>query len=142
MSRNAGILSAGSRSSRHHNSLPEDLAATGILRTKSKKRKAKREDGDGDGFIDSRSSRKILKIGQELVDEEQQASQRAVTGTAFAFESRIEEKNEPKEDLLEDDGEVWADEDGEGIEEAVCDYVRSAFQLSVANWECTTGSRS
>ena len=122
MSRNAEISLAGSRPFCHQNSLPEDLAATGILRTKSKKRKAKREDGEGDGFIDSRSSRKILKIGQELVNEEQQATQETLPRTAFTFESRIEEKNEPEEDICEDDHEVWADEDGQEIEEAVCDY--------------------
>ena len=122
MSRNAEIPLVGSRPFRHQNSLPEDLAATGILRTKSKKRKAKREDGDGNGFIDSRSSRKILKIGQELVNEEQHASQGVLPRTAFTFESRIEEKNEPEDDLHEDDGEVWVDEDGQEIEETVCDY--------------------
>lgn len=98
-----------SRSARRHNPLSEDLVATGNLRVKSNKRKAKAEENE-DRFVDSRSSRKILKIGQELIDEDQKENGIAARNPAFTFESRIEVDSESEDELPPDD-EGWGDED-------------------------------
>lgn len=76
---------------------------------KSNKRKAKAEE-DEDRFVDSRSSRKILKIGQELIDEDQKENGTVAPNPAFTFESRPEVDSEPEDELPPDD-ESWGDED-------------------------------
>lgn len=109
-----------SRSARRHAPLEEDLTATGPLRQRSKKRKARPED-DGSGYVDSRASRKILKIGQDLADEEQREIAAVAPNPAFTFESRFGKASEPEE---EDDGryddEAWGDEEDDIVEEVVC----------------------
>ena len=112
-----------SRSARRHAPLEEDITATGPLRHRSKKRKTRPED-DGSGYVDSRSSRKILKIGQDLADEEQREVLAAAPNPAFTFESRFGGTSEPEEEEEEDDGryddEAWGDDDDEVVEEVVC----------------------
>lgn len=109
-----------SRFARRHVPLEEDLTATGPLRQRSKKRKARPED-DGGGYVDSRSSRKILKIGQDLADEEQEENVAAAPNPAFTFESRFGGVSEPPEE--EEDGqydaEAWGDEEDGIVEEVV-----------------------
>lgn len=107
-----------SRSARRHAPLEEDLAASGPLRHRSKKRKAKSED-DGSGYVDSRSSRKILKIGQDLADEEQQEDVAAAPNQAFTFESRFRGASEPEEEDGGFDEEAWGDEEDDIVEEVV-----------------------
>ena len=114
--------SSRSRSSRRHAPLEEDLTATGPLRHRSKKRKARPEE-DGSGYVDSRSSRKILRIGQDLADEEQQQNEAAAPSSAFTFESRFggageSEKEEEEEEDGRYDDEAWGDED-DVVEEVV-----------------------
>lgn len=112
--------SSRSRSARRHAPLEEDLTATGPLRHRSKKRKARPEDDDS-GYVDSRSSRKILKIGQDLADEEQQETVAAAPNPAFTFESRSGGASEPEEDDDDRyDDEAWGDEEDEVVEEVVC----------------------
>lgn len=108
-----------SRSARRHAPLEEDIAATGPLRHRSKKRKAKSED-DGSGYVDSRSSRKILKIGRDLADEEQRENVATALNPAFTFESRFGGTSEPEEE--EDrryDDEAWGDAEEDLVEEIV-----------------------
>lgn len=107
-----------SKSGRLHNPLAEDLVATGNLRVKSNKRKAKTED-DEDRFVDSRSSRKILKIGQELIDEDQKENAPIAPNRAFTFESRLDAGTQSEEDAAVEDGDEWGDEEEEMIEEVV-----------------------
>ena len=109
-----------SRSARRHAPLEEDITATGPLRHRSKKRKATPED-DGSGYVDSRSSRKILKIGQDLADEEQQESLAAAPNPAFTFESRFGGANglEEEDDDGRHDDEAWGDDEDEVLEEVV-----------------------
>ena len=108
-----------SRSARRHAPLEEDITATGPLRNREKKRKAKPED-DGNGYVDSRSSRKILKIGRDLADEEQQENIATAPNPAFTFESRFGGTSEPEE---EEDGryddEAWGDAEEDVVEEVV-----------------------
>ena len=110
-----------SRSARRHVPLEEDITATGPLRHRSKKRKATPED-DGSGYVDSRSSRKILKIGQDLADEEQREVLAAAPNPAFTFESRFGGTSEPEEE--DDDGcyddEAWGNDEDEVVEGVVC----------------------
>ena len=113
--------SSRSRSSRRHVPLEEDLTATGPLRHRSKKRKARSED-DGSGYVDSRSSRKILKIGQDLADEEQLQNEAAAPNSAFTFESRhggAGESTEEDEETGRYDDEAWGDEEDDTVEEVV-----------------------
>ena len=105
-----------SRSARRHNPLADDLVATGNLRVKSNKRKAKPEDNE-DRFMDSRSSRKILKIGQELVDEDQKENEPVERDSAFAFESRLRSDSESVNEFQDDDHEAWGDEEEDVFEE-------------------------
>ena len=113
--------SSRSRSSRRHVPLEEDLNATGPLRHRSKKRKTRPED-DGSGYVDSRSSRKILRIGQDLADEEQQQNEAAAPSSAFTFESRFGgagELEKEEEEIGRYDDEAWGDEEEDVVEEVV-----------------------
>ncbi|OJJ52989.1 hypothetical protein ASPSYDRAFT_62610 [Aspergillus sydowii CBS 593.65] len=122
--------SRASAAARRHNPLAEDIIGTGHLRTDPGKKNKRRSKTDGDQedeerFVDAKTSRKILQIGQELADEEdaEQKAARGVTAaqpkSAFDFESRFED-----EDIFSDeDGkfneEQWDDE--EEIEEVEVD---------------------
>lgn len=108
---------SGSRNGRHHQPLSDDIISTGPLSAKSKK-KAKVED-DEDRYVDSRASRKILKIGQDLIDEEEEENKAAIPNPAFNFDSRLLIDNEIDEDNYGEDEEAWGDEDEE-VEEMVC----------------------
>lgn len=102
---------ATGRQERRHNPLEDDLTATGILKSKSGKRKSRHEDEE-EKFVDSKASRKILRIAQELADadeSEQNIEQGEKINAAFDLSSRFE-TSEPEE-LYGDDGEVWGDED-------------------------------
>ena len=103
----------------HNNSLSDDLLATGPLRTKSKKRKAKRDDDAGDGFVDSKSSRKILKMGQDMIEEERAEAKGVLPSTAFTFESRMGEGSDTDREIREQDEEPWGDEEDENLEDVV-----------------------
>ncbi|KAK4691051.1 essential nuclear protein 1, partial [Lecanoromycetidae sp. Uapishka_2] len=110
-----------SRSAQRHKPLAEDITATGLLRTKSKKRKARPENEEG-GYVDSRSSRKILKIGQDLADEEQKEYAAAAPNPAFTFESRFGAGYESdRSDAWHDDDEAWGDEEKDVVEEVEID---------------------
>ncbi|KAL4738104.1 Bystin-domain-containing protein [Aspergillus similis] len=115
---------------RRHNPLAEDIIGTGHLRTapsKKSKRKSK-ADGDqedGERFVDAKTSRKILQIGQELADEDA-AEQKAARGVieappnrAFDFESRLEDEDVFSDDEGKFNEDQWDDE--EEVEEVEVD---------------------
>lgn len=106
---------------RHENTLEKDILATGPLRVKSKKRKARKDEDEDLGYVDAKSSRKILKIGQELQNEDTETqSLKAPSHDPFAFESRFPDVQEEKEDFGNyDDEEEWGDEEDEIVEEVV-----------------------
>lgn len=100
--------------SRRHNPLEDDISsAGGRLRTKSitgKRKSRSDENGHGDGYIDARSSSKILAIAQDLADED--AADRKVVAkpitsphAAFGFDSRF------AGDEQDQDAGEYADED-------------------------------
>ncbi|KAM0130313.1 hypothetical protein ACHAP3_007452 [Botrytis cinerea] len=99
------------RNGRRHNPLEADLTASGPLKTKSGKRKSRNEDEE-EKFVDSKSSRRILKIGQELADEDEAETQAAKPNAAFKFDSRFENEDEEDEpEFGDEDGEEWGDDD-------------------------------
>ena len=100
-----------SKSRQQRKPLEEDLVATGSLKAKSNKRKSK-PDEDTETFVESRLSNKILKIGQELVEEEEQENGPIPRNSAFEIESR-KLKNKENGDEDEHDAEnTWGDGDG------------------------------
>ena len=104
------------RQSRRHNPLEHDLAATGLLKNKPGKRKS-RSENEEDKYVDSKQSRKILKIGQELTEEDQLETAAARPNPAFDFATRF---GEDEEEQYEDDAEAWGDEEEE-VEEVELD---------------------
>ncbi|KAI4264098.1 MAG: hypothetical protein L6R42_000784 [Xanthoria sp. 1 TBL-2021] len=109
--------SISSIKARRHNPLLEDLVATGPLKEKSKKRKTKPED-DEQRYVDDKSSRKILKIGQDLADEVHHESKSTPLNPAFDFGSRPgNDSGSPGRELEDDDDEVWGDAESAGEEQ-------------------------
>lgn len=100
-----------SKSQTRHRPLEDEILSTRPLRTKSKKRKA-RPETEGGSYVDSRSSRKILKIGQDLADEEEKENAQTAPNPAFTFESRFGGDNDSEEEVVQhDDDEAWGDEE-------------------------------
>lgn len=113
---------SASRNNRHSQPLADEIASAGLLSTKSKKRKTKHEDEDEEArYVDSRSSRKILKIGQELADEDSDHVAPAKPNPAFTFDSRVDtETVSDDDDAPEIEDDEWGDEEDVVIEELVC----------------------
>lgn len=84
-----------SRPGRRHNPLEDDVLATGILRNKPTKRKSKEAGESEDNFVDSKASKNILRIGRELMEEEN-AERPTVKPTVdnFGYGSRFGEEEE------------------------------------------------
>ena len=120
-------MSKTAAAARRHGPLEDDItASSGRLRTKSitgKRKSRSDEDLRGDGYIDARSSRKILAIAQDLADQDaadlQAAGAKHVTPTnaAFGFDSRFAADDEDdNEDAAtgrryEEEEEEWMPED-------------------------------
>jgi len=112
------------RQERRHNPLGDEYSPTQPLKQKTgKKRKSVHEDGQQDAYIDSKASRRILDLGQDLAAEdeaERKANQPALPSLTFTFESRF-----PNETLSDEEqnfgGEVgeYDDDDAWGSEEEV-----------------------
>jgi essential nuclear protein 1 len=103
---------AAARQARRHNPLEDDLTASGgILKNKATKRKSRHQE-EGEQFVDSKASRKILKIGQELADEVEEENKDKVQkpNAAFNFDTRFED-DEVEENYEE--AEAWGDDDEE-----------------------------
>ena len=99
-----------SKSRQQRRPLEEDLVATGNLKAKSNKRKSK-PDEDTETFIESSLSNKILKIGQELVEEEEQENGPIPRNSAFEIESRQLEDPENGDEDRHDAEDAWGDGD-------------------------------
>ncbi|KAI9687912.1 MAG: snoRNA-binding rRNA-processing protein [Bathelium mastoideum] len=103
------------RQSRHGTSLAQEYSPTQPLKQKPpKRRKTSGEEGGEDSYVDSKASRKILKIGQDLVEEEEAektAARPVQANPAFAFDSRLGvEVDEEQQERYEDDDDAWGDE--------------------------------
>lgn len=104
---------SGSRQGRRHNPLETDLTAT-PLKIKGEKRKSRHQD-EGDQFVDSKASRKILRMGQELADDDVEENSVQPANKAFDFESRFEDDDD-EVPAQEEEYEEWGDEEVEEIE--------------------------
>ena len=109
-----------------HNPLSEDYIATDVVKpSRNKKRKSVSNEEDGEAFIDAQASRKILKIGRDLVDEDEaERKEKNVipTTTAFELESRFaEDLDEAEAPGGFEDDEAWGDEEEMEEEEVEID---------------------
>jgi essential nuclear protein 1 len=99
-----------------HRSLAEEYSPIHALKQKSPKKRNRRDEGDEDNVINTKASRQILKIGQELADEDE-AERRSryvqAPNPAFDFNSRLENDIESDEEETGkyDDEEAWGDEE-------------------------------
>ena len=115
-----------SRSARGRVPLADEIESIGPLKNRAKKRKSVVEN-EGNTYLDTKSSRKILRIGQDLADEEAEAANQDAhaSNTAFNLDSRhLDVENEDPED--EEVHEAWEDEDSEGFPEVVRKHSISA----------------
>lgn len=128
--------SSRAAAARRHNPLAEDITSAGQLRAQSNKKGKSRSQGEEEGegengqrFIDAKMSRKILQIGQELADEDEAETKRAMgagqtmPNPAFDFDARLDEQE--MEALSDDENanyenDEWLDED---VENAVREIV-------------------
>jgi essential nuclear protein 1 len=118
------------RQMRRHNPLSEDYAPSNPHKQKAPKKKSRSNPGDEDGeqqaYIDSKASRKIIALGQDLTAEEDAELEalRPKNGAKSAFEFerslRDEEDSDDEAGIPEDD-EAWGDEEDEEVEEVEVD---------------------
>ena len=84
------------------------------------KRKQRHENEFGDEkFVDAKASKKILRIGQELADEdeaEEAKNRPTIRNVAFEFEGVRDESEEEEEDEGKFGDEAWGDEEERVIE--------------------------
>merc|ERR1711939_312576 len=112
---------------RQHGPLEDDItAASGRLRTKSitgKRKSRSDEDGRGkndDGYIDARSSRKILAIAQDLADEDaadqrDKAKSIPASSAAFDFDSRFLDEDDETIRQQTDEDDDWVPEEEDEV---------------------------
>jgi len=117
-----------------HNPLSEEYAPTAPLRQKAqKKRRLAKGENEGENYVDTKASRKILRIGQELVDEDASERQAGQANPAFDFTSRFG-ANEDSDDgkaAFDDDDEAWGDEEEQIVEELVSGNTIGSIQLGL-----------
>ncbi|KAK5137300.1 hypothetical protein LTR08_000270 [Meristemomyces frigidus] len=118
------------RGDRRHNPLSEEYSPSQPLKQKAgKKRKQSHSEGaEKNAYVDSKSSRRILDLGQDLAAEdeaEREAGRPKAPSTAFTFESRFprdvvsDEEDGGVEVGEYDDEEAWGSE--EEVEEVEVD---------------------
>ena len=98
----------------HPTPLTESYISTASLKQRPQKRKKSEEDNGENKYIDARESRKILKIRQELAEEEQLLSESKAASDPI-FPERIDNNNtaldipHSSSDAYEEDDE-WEDD--------------------------------
>lgn len=115
---------ADARHARRHNPLSEDYAPSNPLKQKAPKKKSARAQDEEHGYVDSKASRKILKIGQDLAEEEEaelESRRPKQQNPAFSFDSRLHDEPESDEDNIEygDEDDAWGDDDEDEIVEEI-----------------------
>ena len=112
--------------SQRHNPLAEEYLPSDPYKNKVKRTKrSKTDQEDEQGYVDSKSSKKILEIGRELEEEDERENQKSApksANPAFDFESRIGEDDldEHVTGQFDDDEEAWGEEEEE-VEEVEID---------------------
>lgn len=121
------------RDGQRHNPLAEEYAPSNPYKQKAGKNRRSRDENAGDvGFVDSKSSKKILKIGRELQEEdedENKVQRPPVDNAAFDF-TRLGE-DDGVETAQYDDEEAWGEEEEE--EEIVVDAEIDPNDLDMFN---------
>ncbi|CAK4031163.1 rRNA processing Bystin [Lecanosticta acicola] len=118
-------LRSNMRQERRHNPLSEEYSPTEPLKSKaSKKRKSTHEEDGQESFVDSKASRRILDLGQDLAAEAEAENIRAAPNdahNAFTFENRFPvDEDEAEEPGEYDNEEAWGS-DEEEVEEIEID---------------------
>lgn len=99
----------------HLTPLTESYISTRSSRQRPQKRKKSDDDNGENKFIDARESRKILKIRQQLAEEEQLLSEPNAASDSI-FSKRTEVNNvalniaQSSIDLYEEDDDEWEDD--------------------------------
>lgn len=112
------------RAERRHDPLSEDYSPTAPLKQKAgKKRKQSRaENEEQEGYVDSKASKRILALGQDLAQEDEAEKQSSNSGAVlsnFTFESRFPNIIPGEEVEADDPGEYDDNEEAWGSDEEV-----------------------
>ncbi|EAQ88062.1 hypothetical protein CHGG_04681 [Chaetomium globosum CBS 148.51] len=102
---------------RRHNPLENDLLATGVLKNREGRpsKRADRKQAEEQAYVDAKSSRKILALSRDLIDEEElQAGHKnrdVSAPSGFDFDpSRLEGDSDQDEEEYANE-EAWGDEE-------------------------------
>ncbi|CAD6498856.1 BgTH12-04514 [Blumeria graminis f. sp. triticale] len=117
--------STSAKHGRRHNPLEADLTASVSQKIRLSKRVSQYQD-EGDSFIDSKASRRILQMGQQLVDEDIDETPEILKST-FNFEERSTDDDEESEEPLDQFEEWGVDEEEEELEVADIDTFNKFF---------------
>lgn len=104
------------RSGRRHNPLDADiLGGSGILRSGASGKKIKsKAEKEEEHYVNSKQSARILQLGRELADENDQGKAVAEPQkSAFDVDARFAPGEEEQDADAYDDDEAWGDEDEE-----------------------------
>lgn len=102
----------GDRQGRRHNPLEADiLGGAGILRSGKTGKKTK-EEKEEDHFVNSKQSARILQLGRELADEDDDQDRPAAESrkSAFDVDSRFVQEDDNDASRFEDE-EAWGEEE-------------------------------
>jgi essential nuclear protein 1 len=112
------------REAQRHNPLAEEYAPSSVsLKQKPAKTRKRQDENGGDAYVDSKSSRKILELGQELADEaetESRPQRPPQANPAFDFDTRLDDGIE-EEAQYDNDDDAWGEEEEEIVEEVEID---------------------
>lgn len=132
----AARANTGARQDRRHDPLSEEYSPTAPLKQKAgKKRKSTHEDGEQSSYVDSKASRRILDLGQDLAAEEEaenKSQQSKASTSAFTFESRFPSHSQSDDEAEVEPGE-YDDEEAWGSEEEVEEIEVDPNDLDVFN---------
>ena len=108
----------------HPTPLIESYISSGSLKQKPQKRKKLEDEGHENKFIDARESRKILKVRQELAEEEQLHYEKKITTdqknlVQTEINNTALDLAENSSDAYDDDDDGWEDDAEDQLHEEV-----------------------
>lgn len=108
---------SSSSQKRRHNPLEDDLVSTGVLKNREGRpsKRANKKQAEEQAYVDAKSSRKILAMSRDLIDEGEleRGAQKATTSAPSAFDfdpSRLEGGSDQEEEEFTNE-EAWGDEE-------------------------------
>ncbi|RKF56458.1 Uncharacterized protein C13G1.09 [Golovinomyces cichoracearum] len=108
----ASTTLSNTKNSRRHNPLEADLTPTNYLKVRLPKRQLDSHN-EAENYVNSKASRKILQMGQELVEEDSQGIV-SVLKSAFDLESRVIGEYF---EVNEEEYEEWGDDENKEVQE-------------------------